>query len=580
MQRTHTCGELTVKNVEQTVTLYGWVQRVRNKGKLIWIDLRDRYGITQLIFEHASTPPALWEEIQTLQREYVISVQGMVITRSAKNESLATGDIEIKGQKITLLNAAKLPPFVVENATDGDEALRMQYRYLALRHPTLQRNLALRHQVMQHTRTYLDKHNFLEIETPLLIRSTPEGARDFVVPSRMQKGEFYALPQSPQMCKQLLMIGGLDRYYQFARCFRDEDLRADRQPEFTQIDCELSFVNQERILNLFEAYIRYLFKSIRDIDLPPFARMSYKQAIQQYGTDKPDVRLGMPLVDLTHLTKQQVCSLFDQSDLSIGICVKGCANYTRKQLDSLGIFMKTPPYSAQGMVYIKYNTDGSIKSSVDKFFNKEALHRWVSTMHARPGDLILIGVGEATSIRQAVAELRLKLGKELGLQDSNKFAPLWIVDFPLVTWDTHEQRYQANHHPFTAPCTEDLPLLMQDPASVKSQAYDLVINGVEIGGGSIRIHTRTLQEQLFQLLGFSKEEALQQFGCLLHALEYGTPPHGGIALGLDRLCALLAGESSIRSFIAFPKNNAGRDVMLAAPAPITPHQRHALHMSQ
>ncbi len=569
MTRTHTCGELRPAHVGLTVTLCGWVQRVRNKGGLLWLDLRDRYGVTQLIFEEGNTAPALTRKAKELGREYVVQVQGRVIERKASNPHMLTGAIEVQVQKLEILNTAKTPPFLVEAETDGGEELRMQYRYLDLRRSPLQNNLILRHQVMQKTRAYLNQKHFLEIETPMLIKSTPEGARDFVVPSRMHPGQFYALPQSPQTFKQLLMVAGFDRYYQLARCFRDEDLRADRQPEFTQIDCELSFATQEDILAIFEELVQHLFQHIKNVVLPPFPRMAYTKAMQLYGTDKPDLRFGMPFVELTHLVQQQGFRVFDEAVLVVGICVQGCAGYTRKQLDQLTDFVKQPQVGASGLVYVKYNADGSLKSSVDNFFDSVQLATWIEAMKAQPGDLILILAGQTQATRQALAALRLKMGDELGLRDKAQFAPLWVVDFPLLEWNAATQRYHARHHPFTAPQPADLAFLEQQPEAVHANAYDLVINGVEVGGGSIRIDNRAIQERLLRILGFSPEEAKQQFCFLLEALEYGAPPHGGIALGLDRLCALLVGgDESIRSFIAFPKNNAGRDVMLKTPAPL------------
>ena len=578
--RTHTCGELSAAHIGQRVTLCGWVQHLRNKGGLLWLDVRDRYGITQLVFEEGITPATLLQQARTLGREYVVQAQGEVIARSAPNPHLLTGDIELRVQALTLLNAAKTPPFLIAEATDGGQELRMQYRYLDLRRPSLTSNLVLRHQVMQRTRAYLQQHNFLEIETPILIKSTPEGARDFIVPSRTQSGQCYALPQSPQTCKQLLMMSGLDRYYQFARCFRDEDLRADRQPEFTQIDCELSFITQEDILHLFEGLVHDIFRHVKNIELPPFLRITHAQAMQLYGTDQPDLRFGMPFVELTHLVQGQGFPTFDQAELVAGICVRGGAHYTRKQLDLLTNYVQQPQLGADGLMYVKYNPDGSSKSSVDKFFNEAHRTAWAETCDATPGDLLLILAGKKKVTQHALAALRLKVGDEEGLRDKEKFAPLWVIDFPLLEWDTTTQRYHARHHPFTAPREEDIPLLERQPEAVHAQAYDLVINGMEIGGGSIRIDRRSLQEQLLYKLGFSVEEAEQQFGFFLNALDYGTPPHGGMALGLDRLCALLAGTSSIRSCMAFPKNNAGRDLMLEAPAPITPLQRQELDLKQ
>lgn len=576
MTRTHTCGDLRLEHVGLTVTLCGWVQRVRDKGKLLWLDLRDRYGITQLIFEEIEDAPTLIQRARDLRREYVVQVQGIVTARNSSNPHLLTGAIEVQVQTLEILNIAKTPPFLVESETDGGEELRMQYRYLDLRRPSLQNNLILRHRVMQQTRAYLNQQQFLEIETPILIRSTPEGARDFVVPARMHPGQFYALPQSPQTFKQLLMVAGFDRYYQLARCFRDEDLRADRQPEFTQIDCELSFTKQEDILAIFEGLVKYLFQHIKNVELPQFPHMSYAKAMQLYGTDKPDLRFGMPFVELMHLAQRQGLRVFDEAALVVGICVQGCAGYTRKQLDQLTDFVKKPQVGASGLVYVKYHPDGRLQSSVDKFFDQAQLATWAEALQAQPGDLMLVLAGETQATRQALAALRLKMGDTLGLRDKAKFAPLWILDFPLLEWDAAAQRYHARHHPFTAPQLADIPLLEKHPEAVHANAYDLVINGVEIGGGSMRICNRSLQESLLQILGFSPEEAEQQFGFLLEALECGTPPHGGIALGLDRLCALLGSDESIRSFIAFPKNNAGRDVMLKAPAPITQDQRREL----
>ncbi len=576
MLRTHTCGELRLAHAGLQVTLCGWIQKIRDKGSIVWVDLRDRYGITQLILEEDLTPANLLATIRSLGREYVIQVQGVVLERRAKNPHILTGDIEIRLQDLTILNPAKTPPFLIEDQTDGGEELRMQYRYLDLRRAPIRNNLLLRHQVMQQTRAYLDKNHFIEVETPLLIKSTPEGARDFVVPSRLHPGQFYALPQSPQTFKQLLMVAGFDRYYQLARCLRDEDLRADRQPEFTQIDCELSFVTQEDILTIFEGFIQTLFQQIKQIHLGPFPRMTYAEAMQKYGSDKPDLRFGLPFVELTQLMQGQGFQAFDAAQLVVGICVPGCADYTRKQLDQLTDFVKQPNLGAQGLVYVRYQVDGSLKSSVDKFYSQAQLAAWAQAMQAQPGDLLLILAGETQATRHALSALRLHLGHELGLCNPNKFAPLWVIDFPLLTWDETTQRYQATHHPFTSPKLEDIPLLESQPGAVRANAYDLVINGMEIGGGSIRIHDRSLQEKLFKLLAFNPEEARQQFGFLMDAFDYGAPPHGGLAFGLDRLCAILAGEDSIRSFIAFPKNNAGRDVMLKAPAPISEEQLREL----
>jgi aspartyl-tRNA synthetase len=572
MLRTHNCGELRLEQVGKHVTLCGWIQKIRDKGSVTWIDLRDRYGITQLILEEAVTAPEIITLARTLGREYVIQVQGITIERSAKNLHIPTGEIEIKVDNLKILNTAKIPPFLIEDPTDAGEELRMQYRYLDLRRPSLRNNILLRHQIMQQVRTYLDQNQFVEIETPMLIKSTPEGSRDFVVPSRLHPGQFYALPQSPQMLKQLLMVAGFDRYYQLVRCFRDEDLRADRQPEFTQIDCEVSFVTQEDILSIFEGFIQHIFQQIKQIDLGPFPRMSYTDAMQKYGSDKPDLRFGMPFVDLTKLVKGHDFSPFDQAELIIGICVPGASYYTRKQIDQLSDFIKQTNLRAQGLVYAKYTSEEGVKSSVDKFYQPEQLAHWSQWMQAKPGDLLLILAGETQTTRHALSQLRLKLGRDLGLCDPQKFAPLWVTDFPLLTWDADTARYHATHHPFTAPKSTDISLLDDNPDAVRANAYDLVINGMEIGGGSIRIHDRALQEKMWRLLNFTQEEAKQQFGFLLEAFEYGAPPHGGLAFGLDRLCTILAGEESIRSFMAFPKNNAGKDVMLKAPSPITKEQ--------
>ena len=576
MLRTHTCGELRLSHAGLSVTLCGWVQKIRDKGSISWIDLRDGYGITQVILEEGSTGPEILQLAQTIGREYIVQVQGTVVERYAKNQHMPTGEIEISIKDLTILNAAKTPPFLIEDQTDAGEELRMQYRYLDLRRAPIKKNIVLRHQVMQQARAYLDKQQFVEIETPMLIKSTPEGARDFVVPSRLQQGQFYALPQSPQTFKQLLMVAGFDRYYQLVRCFRDEDLRADRQPEFTQIDCELSFVTQEDILSIFEGFIQALFQAIKNYTLAPFARMTYAEAMQQYGTDKPDLRFGLPFVTLTKLVQGQGFPAFDEAQLVVGICVQGCAGYTRKQLDQLTEFVKKPTLGAQGLIYVKYLQDGSLKSSVDKFYSQAQLATWAKAMQAQPGDLLLVLAGEMQTTRHILSELRLKLSKDLGLCDNKCFVPVWIVDFPLLTWHEKTQRYQATHHPFTAPKPADIHLLENHPKAVRANAHDLVINGMEIGGGSMRIHDRALQTRIFELLDLSTEEAKQQFGFLLDAFEYGAPPHGGIAFGLDRLCALLGGEDSIRPFIAFPKNNAGRDVMIKAPAPITEAQLQEL----
>ncbi len=572
MLRTHTCGELRLSDVNKTVILSGWVQRIRDKGGLIWIDLRDRYGITQLLLEEGRTGAQLIENARKLGREYVIKVTGKVIERVSKNPKMDTGDIEIDMESIEVLNESKIPPFTIEDDTDGGEELRMKYRYLDLRRNPLKNNLLLRHKLSLETRKYLDSQNFVEVETPYLIKSTPEGARDFVVPSRMNPGEFYALPQSPQTFKQLLMVAGYDRYYQLVKCFRDEDLRADRQPEFTQIDCEMSFVEQEDVLNTFEGLIKYLFKEIKGIEIEDLPRMSFDEAMQKYGSDKPDIRFGMEFTELNDVAQNKGFRVFDDAELVVGINAPGCAGYTRKQLDKLTDFVKRPQVGAKGLVYVKYNEDGSFKSSVDKFFNADDLKSWADKFGARPGDLMLVLSGEKDSVRKQLNELRLEMGERLGLRNPSDYKPLWVVDFPLLEWDEETRRYHAMHHPFTSPKPEDTGRLESDPGSVRANAYDLVINGVEIGGGSIRIHDRELQKQMFKALGFTEEEAQNQFGFLMNAFEYGAPPHGGIALGFDRLAALFAGQDSIRDFIAFPKNNNGRDVMIDSPSEISKEQ--------
>jgi len=569
MLRTHTCGELRIENVETTVTLSGWVQRIRDKGGLLWIDLRDRYGITQLLLEEGRSDAALIEAVRKLGREFVIQARGKVIERVSKNPKMATGDIEIDLQEMNVLNASKTPPFTIEDQTDGGEELRMKYRYLDLRRNPLKESLMLRHKLSLETRKYLDSQQFIEIETPYLIKSTPEGARDFVVPSRMNRGEFYALPQSPQTFKQLLMVAGYDRYYQLVKCFRDEDLRADRQPEFTQIDCEMSFVEQEDVLNTFEGLMRYLFKEIKGVDLPPLQRLPFDEAMRLYGSDKPDIRFGMTFVGLNDVAKGKGFKVFDETELVVGINAPGCAGYSRKQLDKLTDFVKRPQVGAKGLVYVKYNEDGSFKSSVDKFFDAGALKAWAEKFDAQPGDLMLILSGETDAVRKQLGELRLEMGERLGLRDPQDYKALWVVNFPLFEWNEEEQRYHAMHHPFTSPKPEDAGLLETDPGKVRANAYDLVINGVEIGGGSIRIHDRDLQKRMFKALGFSEEAAQEQFGFLMNAFEYGAPPHGGIAFGFDRLAAMFAGKDSIRDFIAFPKNNNGRDVMIDSPSVIS-----------
>jgi aspartyl-tRNA synthetase len=563
--RTHTCGALTLQNKGEHVTLCGWVQKVRKLGGMTFLDLRDRYGITQLLMEveDAATLGA-----EGFSREMVLRIEGTVIERQSKNPKMLTGDIEIQVTKLTVLNKSLTPPFTIEDETDGGEELRMKYRYLDLRRNTVRANLELRHRMAIETRNFLDKQLFLEVETPVLIKSTPEGARDFVVPSRMNPGEFYALPQSPQTFKQLLMVAGFDRYYQIVKCFRDEDLRGDRQPEFTQIDCEMAFVEQEDILNVFEDLVCHLFKTVKGIDIPKLSRMTYADAMKFYGSDKPDIRFAMKFVELNTLVQGKGFKVFDDAELVVGICAKGAAEYTRKQLDELTDFVKRPQVGATGLVYARYNKDGTLKSSVDKFFNEEELKHWVAILGAEPGDLMLIMAGPAQKTRKAMSELRLEMGTRLNLRDKNKFACHWVIDFPLLEWNDDSKRWHAMHHPFTAPKPEDIDQLTTDPGAVRANAYDLVINGVEIGGGSIRIHNKDLQAKMFEILGFTKEDAQYQFGFLMNAFEYGAPPHGGLAFGFDRLCALFGGADAIRDFIAFPKNNSGRDVMIDSPSMI------------
>jgi aspartyl-tRNA synthetase len=576
MLRTHTCGELRLHHVNQQITLAGWVQRVRNKGGLIWVDLRDRYGLTQLIFEEGSTDKSLLEKAAQLGREFVVQATGTVVERTAKNDKMPTGDIEIKVEELTVLNAAKVPPFIIEDDTDGGDELRMRYRYLDLRRNVIREKLQLRHRMMQETRSYMDKQQFIEVETPVLIKSTPEGARDFVVPSRVNPGEFYALPQSPQTFKQLLMVSGFDRYFQIVKCFRDEDLRADRQPEFTQIDCEMAFVNQEDILHTFEGLVKHLFQSVKGVDLGHVPHLTYADAMKFYGNDKPDLRFDMKFVDLTALAKGAGFAVIDQGEIALGICAKGAGEYTRKQLDELTEWVKRPQIGAKGLIYVRYQQDGVLKSSVDKFYSQEQLKSWADACGAAPGDLLLVISGDEKSTRKQLSELRLKMGEELGLRDRTVFVPLWVVDFPLLEWDEESQRFHAMHHPFTSPKREDIPLLESDPGAVRANAYDLVINGVEVGGGSIRIHDRATQQLMFTHLGFTEEEAQKQFGFLLEAFEYGAPPHGGIAFGFDRLCAIFGGSDSIRDYIAFPKNNSGRDVMIDSPSTLADAQLEEL----
>ncbi len=572
MLRTHTCGELRITHVGQPVSLTGWVQRQRDKGSILWIDLRDRYGITQLFFEEGSTPAALMLAAKEVGREYVIQVKGIVAERLSKNDKLATGDIELKVTELVVLNTAKTPPFTIEDNTDGGDELRMKYRYLDLRRNPVRESLQLRHKVAQQTRAYLDMQNFIEVETPVLIKSTPEGARDFVVPSRINNGEFYALPQSPQTFKQLLMVSGFDRYYQIVKCFRDEDLRADRQPEFTQIDCEMSFITQEDILSTFEGLIRHLFKTVKNIDMPSVPRMTYDEAMKLYGSDKPDTRFDMKFVEIKELTGGKNFQVFDSAEMVAGICAKGCAEYTRKQLDELTEYVKRPQVGAKGMVYVQCKADGTFKSSVDKFYSAEDLKAWADKFNAQPGDLLLILSGETNAARKQLNELRLFMGEKLGFRDKNKFSALWVIDFPLLEWDEETKRYHAMHHPFTSPKPDDIKLLDTKPGDVRANAYDMVINGTEVGGGSIRIHDRETQSMMFNHLGFTPEEAKKQFGFLLEAFEFGAPPHGGIAFGFDRLCSIFGGADSIRDFIAFPKNNSGRDVMIDSPSTISAEQ--------
>lgn len=577
MLRTHTCGELTISHVSQKVTLCGWVQRSRDLGGMTFVDLRDRYGITQLVF-NSDTHAELREAARNLGREYVISATGLVAERSNKNAKLDTGDIEIIVDKIEVLNVSKIPPFTIEDNTDGGDELRMKYRYLDLRRNILRNNLMLRHKMGIETRNYMNNIGFLEIETPYLIGSTPEGARDFVVPSRMNPGEFYALPQSPQTYKQILMVAGYDRYFQIVRCFRDEDLRADRQPEFTQIDCEMAFVTQEDILNTFEGLVRHLFKNIKGLEIGEIPRMSYADAMKFYGSDKPDIRFEMRFEELNDLTKNRNFKVFDETELVAGICAKGCAEYSRKQLDELTEWVKRPQIGAGGLIYLRYNLDGTLKSSVDKFYTPEDLKLWAERFNAAPGDLILILSGKAEKTRKALGELRLEMGSRLGYRNPEVFAPLWVVDFPLLEWDEESGRFFAMHHPFTAPKPEDIPLLDSDTKAVRANAYDLVINGSEIGGGSIRIHNKEMQNRMLNLLGFSNEEAQKQFGFLMNAFEFGAPPHGGIAFGFDRFCAVFGGADSIRDYIAFPKNNSGRDMMVNAPSTIHEDQLKELQI--
>ncbi len=577
MLRTHTCGELTINHTGLTVTLSGWMQRSRDLGGMTFVDLRDRYGITQLVF-NMETNAFLCGEARKLGREFVISVTGKVAERSNKNPKMSTGDVEIIVDQLDILNESKTPPFTIEENTDGGEELRMKYRYLDLRRSNVRRNMELRHRMAFQTRNYMDSIQFIEIETPVLIKSTPEGARDYVVPSRVNPGEFYALPQSPQTFKQLLMVAGYDRYFQIVKCFRDEDLRADRQPEFTQIDCEMSFVTQEDIFDTFEGLVKHLFKTVKGVEVEKLPRMTWADAMKYYGCDKPDTRFGMQFVELTEHVKGKEFKLFDEAELVIGINAEGCAEYTRKQLDELTDYVKKPQIGAGGMIYLRYAADGSLKSSVDKFYSPEELKKWATVFNAKPGDLMLILAGKAGKTRKALNELRLEMGTRTGQRSPEKFSPLWVYDFPLLEWDEESQRFYAMHHPFTSPKPEDIPLLDTDPGAVRANAYDMVINGVEVGGGSIRIHNKPLQHKMLQLLGFSEEDAQSQFGFLMNAFEFGAPPHGGIAFGFDRLCSLFGGSESIRDYIAFPKNNAARDVMIDSPSRISDEQLKELSL--
>ena len=578
MYRTHTCGALRPEHINQNVILSGWIQKSRDLGGMTFIDLRDRYGITQLVF-NMETNADLCEKARQFGREDVIQIMGTVAERSNKNLKIPTGEIEIIVSEINLLNKSKLPPFTIEDQSDGGDELRMKYRYLDIRRNPVKNNLILRHKMAVETRNYLSDIGFLEIETPFLIKSTPEGARDFVVPSRMNQGQFYALPQSPQTFKQLLMVGGMDRYFQIVRCFRDEDLRADRQPEFTQIDCEMAFVDRDDVLNTFEGLAKHLFKSVKGVDIAAFPRMSYADAMRLYGSDKPDIRFGMTFVEITDLVKGRDFKIFDDAEIVVGIRAEKSANWSRKELDQLTDFVKKPQIGAGGMVWMKYNEDGTLKSSVDKFYIEEDLKIWAERFEAKAGDLVLLLSGETNKTRNALSELRLEIARKLNLRNPDVFAPLWVVDFPLLEWDEETKRFYAMHHPFTSPNPEDLPLLDTNPGAVCANAYDFVINGVEIGGGSIRIHNRDLQNKMFQILGFTEEEAQNQFGFLMNAFEYGAPPHGGIAFGFDRWCALFGGSDSIRDFIAFPKNNSGRDVMIDAPSEIKKEQLDELGLS-
>ena len=579
MFRTHTNGELSLKNLNETVTLAGWVQTIRDKGFMIWVDLRDRYGITQLVFDEERTSKDLLEKAKNLGREFVIQVEGKVIERASKNPKIPTGEIEILVEKLTVLNESALPPFTIEDETDGGEELRMKYRYLDIRRNPVKDKLIFRHKIAQKVRNYLSEQGFIEVETPVLIKSTPEGARDFVVPSRMNEGQFYALPQSPQTFKQLLMVGGMDKYFQIVKCFRDEDLRADRQPEFTQIDCEMAFVEQEDVMNVFEGLAKNLLEETTGKKFGQFPRMTFAEAMRKYGNDKPDIRFGMEFVELNDLVKGKEFKIFDEAELVVGINVEGKVDYTRKQIDELIDWVKRPQIGASGMVWVKFQEDGVLTSSVNKFYNEDDLKAIAEKFNAQKGDLMLVMSGDTNKVRAQLSALRMELGNRLGLRKGDEFAPLWVVDFPLLEWDEESGRYHAMHHPFTSPKPEDIPLLETSPGEVRANAYDLVLNGNEIGGGSIRIYDKDLQSKMFALLGFSPEEAEAQFGFLMNAFRYGAPPHGGLAFGFDRLVAILDGNEVIRDYIAFPKNNSGRDVMIDAPSQIDEAQLEELNIS-
>ncbi len=579
MYRDTTCGELRLADAGKKARLAGWVQRARKMGGMTFVDVRDRYGITQVVFSNGINPE-LAEQAGHLGREFVVQIEGEVAERSSKKPNIPTGEIELIASSLRILNRSEIPPFTIEDNTDGGDDLRMKYRYLDLRRPCVRTNLELRHKMAFEIRRYLDSQGFLEIETPILVKSTPEGARDFVVPSRMNPGEFYALPQSPQLFKQLLMVSGFDRYFQVAKCFRDEDLRADRQPEFTQIDCEMSFVEQEDVISMFEGLVKHIFKYVKDIDFKdPFPRITWADAMARYGSDKPDIRFGMEFVELTDLVKGQGFSVMDDAELTVGICAPGCAGYTRKQLDALTEFVRRPQVGGKGLVWVKFEESGTVKSSVGKFFNEDQLRTWGERAGAKAGDLLLVMSGEAMKTRKQLCELRLEMGNALGLRDKNVFAPLWVIDFPLFEWDEETQRYYAMHHPFTSPNPDDIPLLHSDTGKVRATAYDIVVNGTELGGGSIRIHDAELQDTMFELLGFTPERAKEQFGFLMNAFKYGAPPHGGLAIGFDRFVSILAGLDTIRDVIAFPKNNSGRDVMNESPSPIDQTQLDELQIA-